>query len=470
MGLAERIRTAIAGVVPPAQRSSRHFAQATKYREDGDADLAIRHYREYLRICPDDWSAWQALADVYAQRIGDVDESLRLLRYARRLRERLCTPRQGKPPHRFLNSMWADRIGRIANMEHLIKREILQGRDPKNMILYFPESQKPANQALLERMGAYITIVRDEKKLPYPRETMQSALEEYLLCESIDGLTKHWWHASAEILRAWEKAGRRPLLMLSEAEMKKGRDCLRELGLLDDAWFVGLHVGDSGSNGEQGYNAAENVLTAEIGAYLPAIRAVIERGGWIVRIGDRTMQPLPSMPGAIDYAHSALKSEWMDVFLLGACRFFIGTPSGAAYVPPLFGTPCVLINWAPAGHRPFNGRDIYIPKLHQAGFPPRQLSFAEMMAPPIGHALRYAHAEELGLATVPNTPEEIHEVVSEMLDRLDGTLSYTEADEAFQSAFDAVAETNLCIGNARAGRAFLRRHSPLLLGPWQHTP
>jgi len=153
--------------------------------------------------------------------------------------------------------------------------------------------------------------------------------------------------------------------------------------------------------------------------------------------------------------------------LLGSCRFLIGTSSGPAYVPPLFGIPCVLTNWSPTGQRPFNGRDIYIPKLYRAGFPPRPLSFAEMMAPPVGYALHYAHADELALTQEPNTPEEIHEVISEMLDRFDGTLSYTEKDEALQSAFDAVAETNLCIGNARLGRAFLQRYRYLLNGAGQ---
>ena len=177
------------------------------------------------------------------------------------------------------------------------------------------------------------------------------------------------------------------------------------------------------------------------------------------------MEPLPPMQRTIDYAHSPLKNEWMDVFLLGTCRFFIGTSSGPAYVPPLFGIPCVLTNWFPTGQRPFNSRDIYIPKLYHKGSPPRQLSFAEMMAPPIGYALRYVNADELGLAEDQNTPEEIYEVVSEMLDLFDGTLSYTEKDEALQSVFDTVAETNFCIGNARAGRAFLKRHRHLLDNP-----
>lgn len=470
MNVKKKLSAFVSRTVEPRQLFSWHFNEAMKQYQKANANLSIQHYQECLKKFPEEWFTWYCLSLVYSQLIGDVEESLRLLRYARRLRERLLTPPEGKPPHHFFMYMWAAQIGHIANMEHLIKREILQGRDPKNMILYFSESQKPANQALLEKMGAYITIVREEANLPYSYLTMLSVLEEYFLCESLDGLTKHWWHASAEIFRAWEEAGRAPLLTLSEAEMKKGRACLRELGVPDGAWFVCLHVRESGFKQEQGYNAVEGVLSAEIGTYLPAIRAVTERGGWVIRIGDQKMQPLPPMPGAIDYAHSALKSDWMDVFLLGACRFLIGTSSGPAYIPPLFGVPCALTNWLPTGQRPFNGRDIYIPRLYHAGFPPRMLSFAEIMAPPVGYALGYVHAEELGLAPVPNTPEEIREVVSEMLDRLDGALSYTEMDEALQSAFDAVAETNLCIGNARAGRAFLRRYRHLLAGAGQDAP
>jgi putative glycosyltransferase (TIGR04372 family) len=395
--------------------------------------------------------------------LGDLQEALRLLRFARRLRQRLFKAQEGSSRYRLLWAMWGLQIGHIANMEHLIKRELLLGRDPKNMVLYLPESLKPANESLLEKMGTYITIVRKEEELPFPEKVMLSNLEEYFLTESVDGLTKHWWHASPEIFAQWEKSGRSPLLTLSDLDIHKGRACLRELGIPDNAWFVCLHARESAFKQEQGYNAIEAVLNADIETYLPAIREVTKRGGWVIRVGDPKMRPLQSLPQTIDYARSSAKSDWMDVFLLGSCRFFIGTSSGPAYVPPLFGIPCVLTNWVPTGQRPFNSRDIYIPKLYQAGSPRRPLSFAQMMAPPIGYAPRYVHAEALGLITVPNTAEEICEVVSEMLDRLDCRLSYAQSDDALQAAFDAVAETNLCIGNARIGRNFIQRHQKLLL-------
>jgi putative glycosyltransferase (TIGR04372 family) len=468
MTLNRFLRDAVSRWVPRTPLYLAHFAEAVRHYQRADGNRSVLHFQEALRARPDQWAAMHHQSITFSQLIGDIEESLRLLRASRRIREQEAMP-QGKLPYRYLSSMWAAQIGHIANMEHLIKREILQGRDPRNMYLYCPESLTPANPALLEKMAKYITVVRREADLPCPHAMMLAVWEEYFLCESLDGTTKHWWHASPEIFRAWEEAGRAPILSLSAAELQRGRATLQSLGMPEGAWFACLHVREGGFKQALGYGAVESGLNAEIETYLPALRAVAERGGWIVRIGDSKMQPLPGLPRTIDYARSTVKSDWMDVFLLGACRFFIGTSSGPAYVPPLFGIPCALTNWLPAGQRPFNGRDIYIPKLYRAGDPARMLSFAEMMAPPVGYAPNYAHAAEFGIAPVPNTPEEIHEVVTEMLDRLDGRLAYSEQDEALQATFDAVAETNLCIGNARAGRDFLNRHAHLLANAAQHA-
>jgi putative glycosyltransferase (TIGR04372 family) len=459
----------VSRMVGARRLSSWHCAEALRQYQRLDAARSIRHFYKSLEIFPEDWRTWHHLSIVYSQLLGDLDESLRLLRYARRLRERLLAPGGKIPPYRFLDYRWVAHIGHIANMEHLIKREILLGRDPKRLILHLPAPQQPANRALLEKMGAYVSIVTEEEALPYPVDSMLSVLEEYYLCESIDGMTKHWWHASSEILRAWEEAGREPLLTHSAAEMQQGRAGLRALGVPEGAWFACLHVRESGFKREHGYNAVEAVLNADVDTYLSAIRAVTDRGGWVVRMGDPKMQPLPPMLRTADYAHSGLRSDWMDVFLLGNCRFLIGTSSGPAYIPPLFGIPCVLTNWAPTGQRPFNLRDLYIPKRFRADVPPRELGFAEMMAPPLGYAPRYALADALCLESIPNTAEEIREVVIEMLDRTEGTLTYSREDEVLRSAFEAVADTNISLGNARLGRAFLQRYRHLLLSAAQRA-
>jgi putative glycosyltransferase (TIGR04372 family) len=449
---------------PPADHPDPHswnYTEAHAAAGDANADLALYHLEQCRKIIPREWFVPFTIAQIHLNIVGDIHEAIRMFKYARRMRERINTPEEGKPPYRFLDSFWGAAIGHIANMEHLIKREILLNRDPKKLILLSPET--PANRALLDKMGAYITVAKSEAELPLPREILLSVLEDYYVCESIDGLTKHWWHASPEIFGAWENAGRAPLLTLTDEERTRGRAALRSVGIADNAWFVCLHVRESGFKLHQGLTKIEFGLNADIATYLPAVREVVGRGGRVVRIGDPSMNPLPQMLGVFDYALSPLKSDWMDVFLLATCRFFIGTSSGPAYIPPLFGIPCALTNWFPIGSRPFNDRDVYIPKLLQIASPSRVLRLEDMVAPPLGWAAQYQHAQEINLSAIPNTPDEIRELVIELLDRLDGKLSCSEEDRSLQKTFDAVAEANFCYGNARIGRDFLRRHKELLV-------
>ena len=84
-------------------------------------------------------------------------------------------------------------------------------------------------------------------------------------------------------------------------------------------------------------------------------------------MGDPSMTPLPQMDNVLDYAHSQAKSDWMDVFLCGRCRFFIGLASGLSQVAARFGVPCVYVNWISNVLPAFSGRDLYIPKLFWSG-------------------------------------------------------------------------------------------------------
>ena len=76
-----------------------------------------------------------------------------------------------------------------------------------------------------------------------------------------------------------------------------------------------LHVREPGYRGESRENTTENWRNANPLDYLKAIKAVTNAGGWVFRMGDSSMTPLPSMPQVIDYAHHEIQSDWMDVFL-----------------------------------------------------------------------------------------------------------------------------------------------------------
>ena len=245
------------------------------------------------------------------------------------------------------------------------------------------------------------------------------------------------------------------------------------MGVPRDAWFVCLHVRGSSFH-KAGDSKHQAHRDADILSYQIAIREITGRGGWVFRMGDPTMPPLPEMERVIDYAHSPAKADWLDVFLCGRCRLFVGLASGLSQVAVSFGVPCVYVNWISNVLPAYSARDVFIPKLFRSGSDDRILTFAEMYAPAMlnlncNNYLLLQH----GLEVVDNEPTEIRDAVLEMLDQLDGTCEYSEEDRRLQERFNQVLEAFGHKGYCRMARAFLRERSGLLpdaATPTLHVP
>ena len=97
MNVRERLSRLVNGMMPPERWFGWHFGEAMRQYKVENAHLSIRHLKECLQIDPLDWFSCYMLSLAYLQLIGDFDEALRLLRYARRLREQLHTPVEGRP-------------------------------------------------------------------------------------------------------------------------------------------------------------------------------------------------------------------------------------------------------------------------------------------------------------------------------------------------------------------------------------
>jgi putative glycosyltransferase (TIGR04372 family) len=144
---------------------------------------------------------------------------------------------------------------------------------------------------------------------------------------------------------------------------------------------------------------------------------IVRRGGWVVRMGDKSMPPLPPMAGVVDYARSPHKSYRADVVLTASSRLFIGCASGLCHMPMTFGVPTLLANWCSNQLPLFSKNDRYIPKRLRERETKRELSFAEMLDPPtLAAAYSGTRLISRGLEWMDNTPDEIRDAVAEALD------------------------------------------------------
>jgi putative glycosyltransferase (TIGR04372 family) len=242
---------------------------------------------------------------------------------------------------------------------------------------------------------------------------------------------------------------------------------LEKIGITRGSWFAGLHVREGGFLPDLSYHSYRD---ADIATYLPAAAVVIEKGGSVIRMGDKTMQTISEAEGIKDYVHSDIHSDWMDIFCFSQAKFVIGTTSGAFDAACAFGVPGALTNWAPMGHGPYTRRDIWIPKLYWSVAEQRYLTFQESLSMPMRMFGRTEQYEEAGFQLIDNTPEEISDLVSEMLERLDGDISYSQEDEELQARFKTfLASEPMYATTARVGRAFLHKYAALLEDPARHS-
>jgi putative glycosyltransferase (TIGR04372 family) len=272
------------------------------------------------------------------------------------------------------------------------------------------------------------------------------------------------WHMqfAAAVQREWELRGGRPLLSLSEPDEAFGRTALAELGLPADAWFACFHVREPGFWWKWNRFHA-STRDADADTYVQAMQAVVARGGWVVRMGDPSMKKLPALPGVIDYAHSALKSERMDVYLTARCRFFVGVNSGLSFLPSTFGRPCVLTNFTPISVPFPYSADIAVPKLFRRRGADRFISIEELFAAKLADAQFQARIPK-DVEVIDNSPEEICDAVSEMLDEIEGRIDAPQLDEAkrLRQRFDQIALGHQSFLGSRIGGRFLMRHRELL--------
>jgi putative glycosyltransferase (TIGR04372 family) len=259
-----------------------------------------------------------------------------------------------------------------------------------------------------------------------------------------------------------DRFGDLKVLNISDQHMEEGARNLELLGIPSGAWWVALHVREAVSLNE--YVATHR--NADVVDYFDAVRLIIDRGGWVIRVGDPKMSRLPPMPNVVDYPHSEVWSDWMDIFVSANCRFLLSAGSGALLMATVFGRPVAAANYTPIGIAPVSKHDLFIPKLYWSDDYERYLSFREAFSSGVRDGYRDRVFEDNAIRLVDSTPEQITALTREMLDRFDGSVEYTAEDNRRQAAYKerwSEVPTRLTMGtHGGVGRDFLREYDDLL--------
>ena len=260
-----------------------------------------------------------------------------------------------------------------------------------------------------------------------------------------------------------------PHLSFLPKEVERGEAGLRVLGIPEDTPFVCLIVRDS-SYLEKTVPwrswSHHDYRDCNIQNYLFAAQKLAERGYYVVRMGAVVREAMAvEHPMIIDYAAKELRSDFMDIYLGAKCTFCISNSTGFDAVPYIFRRPILYVDIAPLGPmRTDNEKFISIPKKYWLRKEERFMTFREIFSSGAGYFTVTSNFDDMGIELVESTPEEIEDVVHEMVERLEGSWKTMEEDEKLQRRFWELFPENERHGKilSRMGTDFLRRHKDWL--------
>ncbi len=237
-------------------------------------------------------------------------------------------------------------IGCMGHIDAFIKQKILN-QDRREYYLLAPKHDI-VNIDFLNYWSSYLTFVTDPKKIA------EWAIYEPAFTENWNwaisqkpGHLLYAHDAMASIQQQWYQEGREPLLTLSEPHQVAVMQQRQQWGLTEEDWFVCLHIRSAGYWQHDG--RSQNLRNTPIEDYYPLMNAIVERGGWVIRMGHPSAPRLDKQqlrhPRIIDYAHESCRSSLLDVGLSASCRLFITTNSGLHAVAKSFGVPSLHLNY-----------------------------------------------------------------------------------------------------------------------------
>ena len=362
-------------------------------------------------------------------------------------------------PIRILPYEWVTQFGHIALLDSYLKMARL-GMYPDAHYVVLAPKDKVVNEQYLTYWEKHFIVVRDEdlvnELFPYQRLVG----DNFMAYPGADGLAEPWTRAAARAHIRWAEEKREPLLSVGDESRKAGEKALAKLGVPEGAWYVGLHVREGGYYGE-GSGSISTHRNSRIEDYMPAVREIVRRGGYVIRLGDKSMRPLPPMDGVIDYAHSKYKSPDVDIFFCATSRFVIGTTSGLTTACLSFGTPMVLVNAISNDWQLWSDDTDFVVKTVRDIHSKQIVPFSKVFAMPMqGYLINSQVMRRNGLEALANSAEDITEAVRYKLDILDGILTREEIDAhpLMQRYRQEMQANSPMFGAARPVIPFLERH------------
>lgn len=330
------------------------------------------------------------------------------------------------PP--ILGTTWSSNFGHLSLIGHhnlAQKLKILSAGDR-----FILNNNKSANPDLLREVSHGMQIVTQKSGTSWSdMPNFWHFSERMRTIKTVDGFIDTTKLVDEIFSENNLKLLRGDYLQLSEEYSIKSLRKLEEYGLPKSSKFVALHIREGGPIGDP--------RTQTIASFVSSISEITKNGYWVVRVGDQSMIPLPSMNMVIDLVPKKNSASEIHAFVLASCEFYLGTHSGPAWVPRIFGIPSLITNTieiaTKVGRAPHGS--IYIPKkyIDHRG---KMLTLSEMFIERFAYSALLLHElKSKGFSLEANSSDEILNSTKEIIENIRGT---ARDSSIFKESVDSV--------------------------------
>ncbi len=247
-----------------------------------------------------------------------------------------------------------DSLGHLGHFADRCKAKIL-GLDLQHYVII---GEKFANPWFVEKyLGLHLPIIKLNETTNRLLEIERYRDLDQICLGHISGRTLQFAKAHNQVEINWQNQfGEQPLFTLSDEDELFITDFLTKKGLSKTCWYVTLHLRDAKYEGFRNSGNFKN--------YIDAVQAIIDKGGWVFRMGSQDTPPFPFKHRRfIDYSNSGERTDRLDVCLLAKCKFHFGTSSGVSEIPPLFGKGVLRVNASRMGSNWVKWKSIEVPRI-----------------------------------------------------------------------------------------------------------
>ncbi len=266
-----------------------------------------------------------------------------------------------------------------------------------------------------EQMGKINILFQDKinviksawKSSTFERPSKWHLTERLMMVKSSEGFIPLY-----ELL---EKTYSSKILMSNETSLHldfdyevDAREKLRQLGLPEDAWFVGFHIRENLDKFDSRY--------ASLNSFLPSLMKIVRNGGWVIRFGAGKMEPIVGVKNVLDLNLDTPESRFLHFYILANSRFILSTTSGPTSLAWAFGTPVLQTNTTSIARNILTASrgTIWLPKVYF--YKGSRCSYARLVDSSEGYSeTNLKEKEKLGFKLLENTEDEILEATKDML-------------------------------------------------------